>query len=381
MSLIFKNIKRNMRRSVLTGLSIAISIFIFCLLLSITGAIHYTLDEAGKTLTLLVQEGSSGSFFFGLPVSYVPKIREIPGVAGATPFKFYLGLAGKDIWRNQVFAMGVDIATIRQARPEVQAVSDEEFNLFTSKREGALVGASLIKQYNWKVGDRFILKGLVPPIDLEIEIKGIIPFGTFREIVLVRLDYLEEVLRDKEWINLIGLKVDRPELLPVVAKTIDETFKNYPTRTRTWTEKSFMANMVKIMGNITLAITAISTVLFIATLTVSFNSISMSIMERMTELGVLKVIGFRSFHLFGFVVGESSLICFLGGLAGSISSFIIFYYFPIFFPVGTFAYLSVSQEAVIMGIGISLIIGILSGFIPAVKAWRLKPVEVLRRVE
>jgi putative ABC transport system permease protein len=115
-------------------------------------------------------------------------------------------------------------------------------------------------------------------------------------------------------------------------------------------------------------------------LLVAANTMVMAIRERTSEIGVLKTLGFEDGTIFRIVLTEAAVITLGGGLIGALGAKYLLetseFNFGGFLPPMT-----VYWSTVLTGIGIALLLGAVSGFIPAWQASRLKIVDALRRVE
>lgn len=103
------------------------------------------------------------------------------------------------------------------------------------------------------------------------------------------------------------------------------------------------------------------------------NIMFVSVKERTREIGIRKAIGAKNRTILGQFISEAAIICLLGGLIGlgfAIVGSMIIAQFD--FPV------TVSADAVILAITISIITGVLSGFAPAYTASKMDPVDSLR---
>ncbi|HHB78188.1 MAG TPA: ABC transporter permease [Saprospiraceae bacterium] len=105
------------------------------------------------------------------------------------------------------------------------------------------------------------------------------------------------------------------------------------------------------------------------------NIMFVSVKERTNIIGIKKALGAkRWFILLEFLV-ESVVLSILGGLLG-----LLFVRIAVIFISKAFKYdIFLSFNNILWGIGISAIVGILAGFIPAFNASRLDPVEAMRR--
>lgn len=102
------------------------------------------------------------------------------------------------------------------------------------------------------------------------------------------------------------------------------------------------------------------------------NIMFVSVKERTKEIGLRKAIGAKRRTILAQFLLESSVICLVGGLAGLIAAIILSMIINQFIPT------SVQIGSVILGIGISLLTGIISGIAPAYTAAKMDPVEALR---
>src|SRR5260370_24609964 len=90
LTLIFKNLLRSKRRNILTILSIAVSLFIFSLLVSLPTFANKMLADTTSSVRILCR--TKMGLGYPLPVAYKPKIASIPHVVAVAPLVIYCGL-------------------------------------------------------------------------------------------------------------------------------------------------------------------------------------------------------------------------------------------------------------------------------------------------
>ena len=118
----------------------------------------------------------------------------------------------------------------------------------------------------------------------------------------------------------------------------------------------------------------------ITTLFVAGNTMAMSVRERTTEIAVMRTLGFPAQWIFFFIAGEGLLMSIVGGLIGALLAWFVADGEKLGISGGFAPVFAVSPANAALGVGISAIIGLIAGTIPAIMASRLKIVDALRRV-
>ena len=99
-----------------------------------------------------------------------------------------------------------------------------------------------------------------------------------------------------------------------------------------------------------------------------------SIGERLYEIGLRKAIGATDTEIFMQFLSESVVLSVIGGLCGAAAGVSLTVWAAKFFPTG----LPVHLPGLALSIGIAIVLGILYGICPALKASRMEPVDALR---
>lgn len=104
------------------------------------------------------------------------------------------------------------------------------------------------------------------------------------------------------------------------------------------------------------------------------NIMFVSVKERTTEIGIQKALGARNrFILTQFLI-ESIILCLIGGVIG-----LLLVYFAAMGAARLFEFnIYLSVDNTVLGVVLSIIIGLVSGFIPAYTASRMEPVDAIR---
>jgi len=102
------------------------------------------------------------------------------------------------------------------------------------------------------------------------------------------------------------------------------------------------------------------------------NIMFVTVKERTREIGIRKAIGATNGMILSQFLMEAVTICFFAGLIGLLSAYIISLFINQVFPS------TLSLGLSLFSIFISMLVGILSGIIPAYKASKLDPIDALR---
>jgi putative ABC transport system permease protein len=114
-------------------------------------------------------------------------------------------------------------------------------------------------------------------------------------------------------------------------------------------------------------------------LLVSANTLSMSVRERIREVGVLKTLGFTPGTIFGVLLGEGMMVAFIGGVLGCALAegfCVMLRNAPI--PMPQLRVMNVTPLIVSISLLIALLVGLLSAMVPAAGAARRPILDSLR---
>ena len=181
-----------------------------------------------------------------------------------------------------------------------------------------------------------------------------------------------------DYVGWLVLTTDSPEINEEVAKAIDEGFANSQAETDTSTEKAFNKAFIEQIGNIGLIISSIVFMAFFTILVVVGNTMVLAIRERTNEIAVLKTLGFSSPRIFRMILAESCLLSFIGGLLGIGAAYMVLQgaseHLARFLPN-----LVMDQAIVLQALGYMLLLGLVTGIVPATNALRLNIITAFNK--
>jgi putative ABC transport system permease protein len=374
--LIRKNITRKKTRMLLTLGSFAVALFLYGLLTTINNAFYVAVDVAGADRLII---RNKTSLIMPLPYAYKEKIRQISGVKEVTAWSWFGGIYQDE--RNFFPQFAVESEDYIKIYPEY-VIPEGQWDTYLKDRQGCVVGRRLAKKFGWKIGDRIPLKGTIYTGIWEFNICGI--FDNSRQaddtgLMFFHYKYLDEKKSfDKGMVGAFVLKIDNPDNGERIVEAIDKRFANSAFETDTETEQVFQAGFIKQMGNIKLIILMVGAVVFFTLLLVTGSTMAMAVRERTNEIGVLKTLGYSDLLVLGLVLAESVLYALVGGVLGlGMAKLFTLGGDP---TGGMLRAFFLSAENIATGLVITLVIGSVSGLVPAIQAMRLNIVEALRRV-
>jgi putative ABC transport system permease protein len=108
---------------------------------------------------------------------------------------------------------------------------------------------------------------------------------------------------------------------------------------------------------------------------VIMNIMLMVVTERTREIGLRKALGARRADITAQILTESVVLSMFGGMIGTGLGAAIATIISAFTPIPA----SIEWWSVVLGIGITVLVGLFFGLYPAIRASRLDPIEALRR--
>jgi len=374
-SLIFRNVFRNRRRSLLTLASTTISLALLSLLTALYQGFFYAEPDSPLETRWLITRHRV-SLTQTLPASHFQRIRAIPGVENVSSWTWFGGVY-KDP-KNFFGRFAVDADRIFDIRQDWQ-MPPAQVAAFKRSRTACAVGEKIATQYDIKVGDRVTIVGDIYAVTLELTVAGIFSHPPNTEALIFHRDYLSELLpktsADRDSVGTYMILVNTPDDAPRVARAVDAGFENSPYPTRTETVKEFGRSFLAFLGNVKLFLAAICAAVTFTILLVSANTVAMAVRERTREMGVLRTLGYTPGEILQLVIGESALTSLVGGCFGlCVGSLLAM---GLKAATGGFD-LRIRWQAAGIVLGMALVIGILSALVPAIAASRKNVVESLR---
>jgi putative ABC transport system permease protein len=379
--LLWANLWRKKTRTIFTLLSVAIAFLLYGALATIDDAFEN--PQTGVTGVDKLITTNKFSLTLQLPFSDVQQIAAVPGVAVVTWITWFGGYYQES--KNFVFALPIDTPTYFDLHKDEFVVSDAEMAAFRNTRSGALVNSALMKKFGWHVGQKLPLHSTIWTQKSDGSLNWTFDIvGTFdvkdrtqqaqqSSTVLFHYELFDEGRSfGKGQVGWFEERVTDPAQSPQIAQKIDALFANSPNETKTQPAKDFAMSFVKQFGDVGFVLRAILGAVFFTLLFLTGNTMMQSVRERTPELAVLKTLGFSDAKVVGLVIGESLLLCVLAAAVGLVASYGLI-------PVVRSVLQGITASAWVLpdGLGLAVLLALLVGTPPALRAMRLNVVDAL----
>ncbi len=380
--LIYKNIGRNLLRSLLAAMGTMVLVLVVTLVWSVLHFIDMMTVEKGKDFKAIVTERWTAPS--RMPYYYVDKLKD--GAARQDhpedvrptdwmSWQFFIGTLDKEhqSFRNTLFGLACDpdkLLTMKDGKfltmmDGLENMSRDQ-NLYMKDiverlkqtPKGIIIGrdhlknlASIIGDVPDPIGRSFKLTGIASwtGLDFEFEIVGLFPPGRYDNFTAFNRDYLQRTFDgykvehngqkhplDDVSLSLVWLKVPDRESYQRIVDQIGAATWNPDVKVEMASSAigTFMEAYRTLLDGMRWFLAPACIIVLSLVLA---NAISISVRERRTELAVMKVLGFRPAQIVLLVLGESVLLGLLSGLASALATFAVINYgfgglkFPIAF--------------------------------------------------
>ncbi len=379
--LIWGNLMRRKLRTALTILSILVAFVLFGMLCAIKQALVGGVALAGADRLVVRHKVSLIQL---LPESYKARMEKIPGITAVIHQTWFGGVYQDP--KNFFMQNPVVPEDFMAMHPEF-VLAPEQMKAWQATRTGAIVGRNTANRFHWQVGDKVpIMSPIWGNRTWEFDLVGIFDGqkkGTDTTSMFFRYDYFDEARKamgraPQGQVGWFTIRVKDPAQTASVARLVDQEFENSSAETKTEPEGAFAQGFANQIGNIALIVGAILGAVFFTILLVTGSTMSQAVRERIGELGVLKAIGFTNGQVIFLVLAESCLLTILGGGIGLGLALLVASHGD---PTGGMLPLfSLPMPDVILGICLSVALGVLTGIFPALQATRLRVADALRRM-
>jgi putative ABC transport system permease protein len=262
---------------------------------------------------------------------------------------------------------------------------EEETNL----ARVAVLGASRVKDFFPNVdpiGKTLTIKNLNFTVVGILDKKGSSGFSNTDETIYVPLFSAQKLMLGIDHLNFIRVKVDNMQNLDRAIADIKATIRHghnikdpsdddFSVRS---TEQALttLSDITNVLKYFLSAIAAIS--LLVGGVGV-MNIMLIAVNQRIREIGLRKAVGAKNSNIIAQFLIETVFITLTGGILGILFGILIAYLASLIINrLGTSWQFIITWQSVVLGTGVTILIGLIFGLYPARKAAKVSPMEALR---
>jgi len=374
--LVLKNLTRSKRRTILTIISIAVSLFIFSALVSLPTVANELLANSASSVRIAVH--NKAGLTYALPESYKTRIAATPHVEAVMGESWFGGIY------HEVSDSFPNLAVDPETAPALWTdwdISRQSFADFRKIRTAAMVGPETMKRFNLHVGQQIMLRGTIYPISVTLKIVGVTGGKAPPNILFFRRDYLEEAIGRPGFVSIYWVRADSAAAVPGLIANLDEQFANSTAETQSESEAAFMSNFMDAYRAFFTMAEVLGLIVVITIALVAANTAAMSIRERRAEIAVMRSMGFSSRLILSLLLAESLIIGLAGGVLGCGAAYVVLKVFSAGSPAaGPLSAIRMPPAVLAETLVVAVLIGLLSALVPARAAARRNIVDALRAV-
>lgn len=392
-------IRENRTRSFLTCLGIAIGVASIILILSLMGSVsnlvRTEVNEIGADLivvrpnatkdaiTDVVEELTSANSFqkSSLTLNDVKAISDVEGVTAVSPIAISTNTVNSE--KNTISS--VPILGTNTDFIKIEPLS-LRFGAFITKQNethsvvlGHTLSLALFNTVNSTVGqmitimgEKFMVVGVLDEVNRTINFDNI----DFDNALIMDAAALDKATGSTQ-IQQINIKAANTDSLPQISADIEKTLTNQKLGDQNFSV-TYGNDITHPAGSLFMIISGMLTLVAAISLVVGgigvMNIMLVSVSERNHEIGVRKAVGASSRNILMQFLLEALILSILGGIFGLVLGYILAFIISTITPFAPF----ISWEILLITLGTTLIVGILFGIYPALKAAAKNPIDSLK---
>ena len=389
--LAYKNLRRRKFRSFLTIGGVAVAVAVLVSLLGFNAgyqeALTSDVDKMGYQVVVtakgcpyeaatMILNGEAGLRFIDEDI--YRQITSDPDIDKITPLLAQLAydpekMEGRGGFTNY---LGIEKSYI-ELKPNVDFKSGGWFS--GENANEVILGYDAAESIQKTVGDKIS----IPDRDIVFTIVGIFKRTATQEdgVIFLPLKTTQRIFDVEGKLTGIGIKLKQIEKISEFEERL------YPIASiQVISMSQVKGTILNLVNSAKVLIMSVAFIAIFVAIIGVINTILMSVFERTQEIGIMKAIGASKLDIFKLIWIETLIVCTLGGIFGSIIAIfggnlvelLVRNVMP-YAPGGKL--LSITPDLLAYSFLGVIVVGVISGLLPALKAASMRPIEVIRSGE
>jgi putative ABC transport system permease protein len=298
-------------RSTLTVVAIGLSAGLVGFLYLVNGALK---NDWSENMGFRAMVMAKTSMFERLPMAYLARIEDVPGVKRVCPFDFLIAQWKDDRPENQVPLQAAPADAFVEVYREAM-IPPDQVAAWKADPTGSIIGPILAKQHGWKVGDRVVLKAPVAGGVVETTIRGIMTYKLDNGLYVHR-KYFENITGDTGQVGMFWILAKSRSDVARVTAEIERRLENAPIPIRAMSEKQWQLMFMDMLGNVQALLGGIGLATAFTLFLITSNTLAMAARERRGEAALLRILGFPRKTVLNLLVLEGAFFGAAGAVLG-----------------------------------------------------------------
>jgi putative ABC transport system permease protein len=384
----YKNLLRKKSRSGLTIVGIALAAWVLISLLGFNkgyeASLNSDIDNLGfqmlvtakgcpyEAATLMLKGGTGLRY---MKADIADSIAKQPEVDKVTPMMMQAIFDPNKGESGGITAfLGVDPATF----PAMKKILEfKQGAWFTDPNAyQAVLGYEAAELEQREVGDKY----LIPEKNVEVSVVGILKRSGTQDdgTIFLPIGAVQKIFNQPGELTGIGIKVRKDA---DIAKFEERMYKLPDVQVVSLAQVK--QTIMSLVSTAKVMVFSIAVIAILIAIVGVINTILMSVMERLQEIGILKSMGAMASDIFKLIWLETLILCLSGGFIGTVLALLtakltealirgLLPYTP------TGGLVRIDAPLVLLTLGVVTLIGLLSGIYPSWRAGRVRPLEAIR---